>query len=137
MVVVFGRRGGIGFQIMKPKFFDLAIKLAEKSTHPQHKMGCVLVKKNKVISVGWNQLKTHPRSGSYGHYLHAEIHCLLGVSSEDSAGGTIYVARVGHDRSPRLSRPCPSCLLALVQSGIRCVCYFDERGNAVTESITL
>lgn len=117
---------------MKDRFFEIAIKLAEKSTHPQHRFGCALVKKNKVISIGFNQLKTHPKSKSYGNYLHAEIHTLLGVAAEDLRGAVLYVARVRRCGGPGYSRPCEICMHAIQQAGIKTVFFFDELGNRVS-----
>jgi deoxycytidylate deaminase len=40
-------------------YFNLARLMAEKSEF-NHKIGCVIVKDNKIISLGFNQKRTHP-----------------------------------------------------------------------------
>ena len=113
---------------MKKEYFNLAKKLSRQSTHPQHKMGCVIVNKHRVISVGFNSMKTHRKSQSYDNRLHAEISALLGVAYEETRGGTVYVYRERQDGSLGLARPCCTCMEALRRAGIKKICYTDYDG---------
>jgi deoxycytidylate deaminase len=47
---------------MKNRFFDVAKAASKHSDHPAHKLGAVIVKGNKIISVGFNKNKTHTKS---------------------------------------------------------------------------
>ena len=55
------------------KYFKLAKKQSEKSTHYQHKLGCVIVKNNRVLGLGFNKLKSHPKSPHAYSFIHAEF----------------------------------------------------------------
>lgn len=108
---------------MKEKFFNLARAVSQKSQHPQHKIGAVIVQKNRPVSIGFNQLKTHRKSLHEWKSIHAEFHAVLGVSKNDLDGATIYVFREHKDGTPAMARPCPSCLKTLKLAGIKKIAY--------------
>ena len=108
----------------KTKFFELAKAVSKKSIHPMHKLGSVLVRKNRVISIGFNKPQTHSKSPDPFKYLHAEIHCILGVPSKELKGSIIYVYREKKNNGgPGLSKPCPYCAQVIKESGIKGVYY--------------
>lgn len=113
---------------MKQKFFDLAAKLAKQSTHHTHRFGAVIVDKNKIVSVGTNKIKTHPRSQHKWHMLHAELSALFSVRFEDLRGCDIYVLRENLNGRKGNSKPCKVCEAALREAGIRKVYYTTEDG---------
>jgi deoxycytidylate deaminase len=110
----------------KQKYLNLAILIADQSPHPQHKIGCVLVLKGEIVSVGFNQFKTHPLQKKWGgetkQFLHAEIAALVKLRSEAT---TAYIARVRRNGTLGLAMPCPSCMLALSHAGIQKI-YWSE-----------
>lgn len=108
---------------MKKKFFDLAKKLAIKSSHHAHKLGCVIVRNNKVVSVGWNQLKTHPKSTHPFKTLHAEMHAVLNQNMDDFKSAEAYIYRETKHGELALSRPCQYCEQALHHVGIKMIHY--------------
>lgn len=108
---------------MKNKFFDLAKKLSKKSQHHSYKMGCVIVNKNKVVSLGINKIKTHTKSPHRFKMLHAEIDAVLGIDQEELKGCTAYVYRGTKDGKPAMSKPCPACQTILKEAGIKQVYY--------------
>lgn len=108
---------------MKLKYFDLAKKLSKKSDHHSHQLGCVIVNKNKVIGLGFNQIKTHTRSLHQFKMLHAEMSALLGNSYEDLRGCEAYVYRECKNGKKAMAKPCPACEQALKLAGIKKV-YF-------------
>lgn len=88
-------------------FMAQAIKLANKgryTTDPNPRVGCVIVKNNRVIAEGW-----HQRTGQG----HAEVIALQNAG--DASGATAYVTL----------EPCshhgktPPCCEALIQAGIK------------------
>lgn len=113
---------------MQNKYFELAKKISRKSQHPQHKMGCVIVNRHAVISCAFNSMKSHPVSKTHGNTLHAEISALIGLSYEDTSGGTVYVYRERQDGSLGMARPCPVCMEALKLANIKKVCYSSNEG---------
>jgi deoxycytidylate deaminase len=113
---------------MKLRFFKLAQTLSKKSkSYPQ--VGCVIVKKNKVVGLGFNdRSKTHPRAKNIGQKLHAELHALIGVPIEDLKGSSVYVFREYADGSLAMAKPCSACHAALVVAGVKKVFYTTYGG---------
>ena len=121
---------------MKPKlikaYMQTAKTFAECSTAQRAKVGAIIVKDNRIISIGYNGmpsgwdntcenvigytnneavLKTKPE------VLHAEANALAKVarSSESSEGATMFITH----------SPCFACAKLIYQSGIRKV-YFGQ-----------
>ncbi|MEK6882041.1 MAG: deaminase [Nanoarchaeota archaeon] len=87
--------------------------------------GCVLVRKNKLISKGFNKLKN--RKGLKGHTsVHSEIDALNKANGK-TIGSIAYIFRIngGH------SRPCRDCWDHLIQNGIKEIYYENEFGAIV------
>jgi len=114
---------------MKPKFFQLAKIASQKSKSPTQ-MGCVIVKKNKVISFGYNDMtKTHPKCPTFGNFLHAEIHAMIGTHSDDLQGASIYVYReFKRSKNPAMAKPCSVCSKIIEASGIKICYYTTDKG---------
>ena len=113
---------------MKHKFFELARRLSKYSNHHQHKHGCVIVDKNRVVSVGFNKDKTHTKSIHKWNFLHAEISALIGLEFEKTKGCTAYIYRENKSGQPAMSRPCEACEMALKLAGIKKICYSIDNG---------
>ena len=112
------------------KFLKLLKKLSTFSDHWQHKMACVIADKNKVVSGGFNSVKTHSKSKARFNMLHAEVAAILGFSAEDLRGCTAYVFRQHRDGNFAMAKPCPACEEALRQVGIKKVVYSIENSFA-------
>ena len=112
---------------MKMRFFELAKRMSHKSDH-SHKIGGVLVKKNKVLSVGFNKCKTHTKSNTVFRSIHCELDCILGAHEEDIVGATIYLYRQNKSGIVAISKPCIWCQKLLKDVGISKVCYTDHNG---------
>jgi deoxycytidylate deaminase len=112
---------------MKSKFFQLARNISKHSDHPAHQLGAVIVRGNRIISLGFNKNKTHTKSNHAWKRLHAEI-CAIIKTKEDLTGCTIYVYRETKLGNLGMARPCPSCLAAIQESGIKRICYTTENG---------
>ena len=108
---------------MKIKYFDLAKKLSKKSDHKHYHLGSVIVKKNKIIGIGWNRGRTHPKSPHKYKHLHAEIDAIIGLDFAQLKGSTIYVFRENKQGGLALAKPCSSCMEAIKTSGIKNLCY--------------
>jgi deoxycytidylate deaminase len=113
---------------MKNKFFIAAKKLAGKSTHHQHKLGCVIVSKNKIVSFGFNQIKTHSRSPHHYNMIHAEVDAVLGNSYDELKGTEAYIYRETKTGSLAMSRPCPYCYEMLKTMGVKAIHYTVNEG---------
>lgn len=117
---------------MKPYFFKLAQRESYKSTS-RFRLGAVVVDKRKnVLGVGFNQMeRTHPKarfSNEKYPFLHAELSALLGLKHEETQGGSVYVFRQKKDGTMGNAKPCPGCMQALKDMGIRRVYFSDENG---------
>jgi dCMP deaminase len=119
---------------MKQKFIDLYIDWADRTAQLSHarrlQVGAIIVKEDRVISMGYNgmpsgwdnncedviqhsddttSLKTKPE------VLHAETNAIskLAKSSESGDGATIFITH----------SPCLDCAKLIYQSGINSVFY--------------
>ena len=113
---------------MKRKFFELAKKLSAKSNHPKHQLGCVIVDKNRIVSVGFNKIKTHTKSTHAFQMLHAELDAIIGVDKEELRGCTAYLYRNTKNGNLAISKPCLACEMALKEAGVKTVHYTVDGG---------
>jgi len=111
---------------MKQKFFDLAKKMSRHSTHRQFRIGCVIVKGNNIISLGFNQKKTHSKAPGPYKQLHAEIAALIAGERKDLNKCHAYTFREHKNGTLAMSKPCESCQMALQKAGITAIFYTDE-----------
>lgn len=112
---------------MKIKFFELARKLSHKSDYGRCKLGCVIVKKGKVIGVGFNKRKTNPNSTHPFKTTHAELDAILNSNRiGDLAGSDLYIFRQIKDGSLANSFPCIYCQDLLREFKIKNVFYTDK-----------
>lgn len=111
--------------------------------HKTH-IGCIAVYQGHVIAVGYNTNKTHPIQQHYNKYrennnigcfaakLHAEINCLNSIRHLDINFSKVklYIYRSRCDQEYGMSRPCPSCMAAIKDLGIRHIYYTTNDGFA-------
>lgn len=112
---------------MKLKFFEIAKKLSYKSDY-HHKLGSVIIKKNRILGLGFNKPnKTSPHSNHPFRTIHAELDAILSCDRQDLIGSTIYIYREFKDGSPAPAKPCTYCQQLIELAGIKKVCYTDDR----------
>lgn len=111
------------------KYFELAKRLSKKSDHYQYKMGCVIVKGKRVVGVGYNQLKSHPKSPHEWKTIHAEFHATLGTDLAELRGSTVYVYREKKNGDLANAMPCRSCRRMLESLGVKEVFYTIDAGT--------
>jgi deoxycytidylate deaminase len=112
---------------VKAKYFDLAVRAARHSEHPKYRVGAVVVRNGNILGVGFNSMKTHPRSHTHHQRIHAELKAILNAQ-EDVTGADIYVARLTKPNGLACAFPCPSCEALLIECGIRHVYATDQKG---------
>lgn len=135
------------------RYFEEARKEAECSDFAKFHLGCVIVYKHHIIGRGCNSTKTSPVQKSYNRYrefkpnplqpyiidsLHAEISALTSIQysvkrditqSNDWGRVKIYVYRIANGALEfNLAKPCPACMKAIRDIGIRDVYYTDSDG---------
>lgn len=122
------------------QWFHKAYQIATVSDYHKVHIGCVAVYQNQIIGMGCNCNKTHPTQKYYNQYrkqsdsmlpkLHAEIRCINKIKNLDINFSKVrlYVYRIRRDRPFGLARPCPSCMAAIKDLGIREIYYTTNEG---------
>lgn len=103
-------------------FIEMAKREALKSTM-QHKHGCVIVKRNKIISIAHNVVH---KSNDYS--IHAEVNALHKINKHSKTNikdCVMYVVRVNDSDLFHLkySKPCINCENCIKIYGIRKIFY--------------
>ena len=124
------------------RYFKKARQIANISDYKKQHVGCVAVYQGQVIGLGCNCNKTHPMQKFYNKYrmpsdymlpkLHAEISCINQIKHLDINFSKVklYIYRIRKDQPFGLSRPCPSCMAAIKDLGIRYLYYTTNDGYA-------
>ena len=124
------------------RYFNKARQIANISDYNKIHIGCVAVYQGQVIGLGCNCNKTHPIQHYHNRYrkqsdtmlpkLHAEISCINQIKHLDIIFSKVklYIYRIRNDQPFGLARPCPSCMAAIKDLGIRDVYYTTNDGYA-------
>ena len=129
------------------RYFQKARQAAEISDYKRTHVGCVAVYQGNIIGIACNTNKTHPMQKYYNRYryhpqtsyfypkLHAEINCISSIRHLDINFSKVklYIYRIRKDQPFGLSRPCPSCMAAIKDLGIRHIYYTTNDGYAYEE----
>ncbi|KAI4438946.1 hypothetical protein FMM80_00725 [Schaedlerella arabinosiphila] len=122
------------------KYFEKARQVALISDYKKIHIGCIAVYQGNIIGVGCNCNKTHPAQKIYNQYrissesmlpkLHAEINCINSIKHLDINFSKVklYIYRIRKDQPYGLSRPCPSCMAAIKDLGIKDIYYTSNDG---------
>ena len=108
-------------------FISTALLISSRSSCERLKVGCVIVKDNRIISSGYNGHlpgESHISIVVNNHEqatIHAECNAIAdcanrGVSCKDS---TIYVTH----------HPCINCFKVIAAAGIKCIKYLNDYKN--------
>jgi deoxycytidylate deaminase len=110
----------------------LARQAQDNAPNESSKHAAAVVLKNEIISVGWNELKSHPFQVQFSkepekYFLHAEVNAirksLNHIKPEDLSKATLYVARVMKNGEWGMSCPCAGCTKAILAFDIKKVIY--------------
>lgn len=114
------------------------------------RIGCIAVYKGSVLAKGFNSDKTHTIQSRYNvmrykdignRYLPSKIHGELAVLQKikyldiDFSRVHIYVYRELKNGTMAMARPCPACMAAIKQLGIKHIHYTTECGFAAERII--
>ena len=109
------------------------------------RLAAAIVYKNRIISIGINQKRSHPFHAKYSVnedaiYLPAETDTIRGalryLSEKQLSKSTLYVCRIKHKNGPGspiiwgLSKPCIGCQRAIATFDIKNVVYSEEGKGA-------
>lgn len=95
------------------------------TSQQKYRLGAVLVKKGKVISVGTNIRRNHPdvcddpmsQSGICAERM------AIKRAGHNAEGAYLYVARVGKTGQPLLAKPCSRCVEAIEKAKVKRVIF--------------
>ena len=105
---------------------NMAIEQAKMSTY-LYRHGAVVANKGRMLSCGYNKLKTNPKM--YKQYGYWSVHAECAVLMRASAGDTLVVVRIKKNGSLTCSKPCEKCLRFAKDFGIKTVVYSDWDGS--------
>lgn len=117
-------------QILKIGYFNLA-RVESLKVDFRARIGAVLVKKRKPISIGRNKpKKSHPLIYKHDKFktLHAELDACLGISRHLTIDSSIYTYRELKDGTLANSKPCDMCIAILKELGVKKVYYTHSNG---------
>lgn len=130
------------------RYFNKARDAAMLSDYAKTHVGCIAAYHNSVIGIGCNSNKTHPIQQYYNRYriksenllpkLHAEINCTNSIKDFDINFSKVklYIYRIRRDRAFGIARPCPSCMAAIKDLGIKDI-YYTSNDGYVHERISI
>ncbi len=110
-------------------FLGIAMLAAKRSKDPNTQVGaCIVSPDNIIISTGYNGMPKGcsddefpwARDGEdtkYPFVVHAELNAILNANGRDLRGSRIYVSLF----------PCNECAKAIIQSGVREICYLSDK----------
>ena len=122
------------------RYFHKARQVATISDYDKVHIGCVAVYQGQLIGLGCNCIKTDPTQKFYNKYreqsenmipkLHAEINCLNQIKHLDINFSKVrlYIYRIRKDQPFGLARPCPSCMAAIKDLGIKNIYFTTNDG---------
>lgn len=131
-------------------YLSIAESACMFSDNTRTRVGCVVVYRNSVISVGWNpENKEHPIQKKYnklrGNYtsapefvsrVHAEVMALARIKYMfiDWSCVSVFVCRILKDGTREMARPCAACEAYIRSFGIRNV-YYTTAGGYLYERL--
>lgn len=128
-------------------YYNAAKAVSILSDYPKVNIGAVVVYKHKIISSGYNSMRTHPIQGKLNKFrfdedaparLHAEVSALLPLINRkdiDFSRVSIYLYREYKNGNLAPSRCCESCISLIRQLGIRNI-YYTNEGSYVHEELS-
>lgn len=99
------------------RFLEQALSVAATSKC-RYQHGCVVVANGVVVAEATNKKIREADSNTWRiAHVHAEEAAIAAAGSR-AKGATVYVARVGRDGAPAMSKPCKRCERRLARVGV-------------------
>lgn len=109
-----------------------AAKMAIRSDSPTYRIGAVLAKNGRIVRTGFNAYrKTCPGTTTRYNTIHAEFACLKGLTKDEIAGCTLYIARRTNGNQLAMAKPCDACFRLILQLNPKRVYYTDRCGGVI------
>jgi len=119
-----------------------AIESAERSKMYPYRLGCVVFKGKRILSWGFNQIRTSnaipDRFKKFIEALHAEQHAIMRVPNKELLNGaSLLVIRINRNGKLTNARPCKNCMKTINYFKISNIYYSNENGEIVMEKTCL
>jgi deoxycytidylate deaminase len=114
------------------RFVKAGLELAQAAHRDRdcyYQLCALVVKRNRVISVGYNNPKTHPLANTKMRQLHAEMDAIIGCTKAELDGAEIVVVRARRDGKVGMAKPCRACDDFIRRVGLRRVYYTVDGSN--------
>lgn len=119
------------------KFHNLiqVVKAMAKQYQTKRCFHCAFIfHKRKILSIGWNQHKTHPGNLHLPYRaplvdIHAERHALMRNKRPKYNDCSIVVIRVNNNGDLANSEPCPGCNVLLKGKRFKKIWYSTDNGD--------
>ncbi|MCR4587096.1 MAG: dCMP deaminase family protein [Lachnospiraceae bacterium] len=120
-------------------FMGVAKLAGQRSKDPNTQVGsCIVSMQHKILSIGYNGLPKGcsddefpwDREGDmlhskYAFVTHSELNAILNFRGGSLEGTTLYVSLF----------PCNECAKAIIQAGIKCVIYDDDKYDGTPANV--
>lgn len=130
---------------MNPKIFDTLERIAvDLEPASNTRLAAAIVYRNRIISLGVNQMKSHPMQAKFckhesAIYWHSETNAIFNAikngDEELLPKSTMYILRVKRPEANvetfvrGLAKPCSGCARAIDEYGIKQVIYTTDNGD--------
>jgi len=118
---------------------SICSELSKRSTHPNHHLGCVIVKSGRILSSGYNRVGQHNnnRFRKFADSVHAEQDAIYKLLSSPALlfGASLYVFRFNKSGNLLLGKPCKFCMQLIQAVGIKKVFYSGPDGSIISEKV--
>lgn len=116
------------------KYIEISNTLSNKPKS-NYKHFSFIIRKNEILSIGWNDSKkTHTKALRYGYpwaYLHSEIAAIIKFPDRPAYLNKCSIINIRLSKTlPKLllARPCKLCRKTLIELGFRNIYYSNEYG---------
>jgi hypothetical protein len=114
------------------RYVNLSYALMNRKAHRCFHTSFV-VRKGKVLAIGINQIKTHPKIKQYGYHalcgLHSELDAALKLGFTDCSDLILINIRIDGKGQLNMSKPCQFCQKLIKQLNFKSVFYSGPDGK--------
>lgn len=110
------------------KGLKAALQAARRSEFYSHRVGAAVFVGSRLISMGHNKHKSHPRNRCCWSQ-HAEFDSLVRLVGENLSNAILFVARLTRTDRVSCAKPCDDCQEFINQLNIKKVFYTNYKGE--------
>lgn len=122
---------------MSTTAMNRAISAAHLATHAKWRLGSVIVRGGSILGVGYNRSRNDPTVIEDEKYFECSTHAEVSAikSTKNAKGAKLFVARLTPADNLALAKPCPRCLQAIKEAGIKKIYYTSSDGTWVIKKV--